>query len=184
LVFADHVSLPFRIAIARVYRIFFEQDVHEKVVFIGSGRLGFPQTSLLAMALGCDMVNVGRTAMLSIGCIQAQRCHTGHCPTGVATQNAWLMRGLDPTLKSTRLANYIATLRKELLQLSHACGVCHPGLITLDFFDVMEEAMRSTSARELVGYQEDWGLPSPEDRQRIEAIMCGEEVDEPRLVKC
>jgi glutamate synthase domain-containing protein 2 len=184
LVFADHVSLPFRVAIARVYRVFVEQGLHEKVVFIGSGRLGFPQTALLAMALGCDMVNVGRTAMLSIGCIQAQRCHTGHCPTGVATQNAWLMRGLDPSLKSARLANYITTLRKELLQLSHACGVCHPGLVTLDFFDIMEEAMVSVSARELVGYQEGWGLPSPEDRQRIEAIMRGEKADGPRLVNC
>ncbi len=50
--------------------------------------------------------------MLAIGCIQAQRCHTGHCPTGVATQNKWLMHGLDPKLKAARLANYLVTLRK------------------------------------------------------------------------
>ena len=42
------------------------------------------------------MVNVGREAMLAVGCIQAQKCHTGECPTGVATQNPWLARGLDP----------------------------------------------------------------------------------------
>jgi glutamate synthase domain-containing protein 2 len=42
------------------------------------------------------MVNVAREAMLSIGCIQAQKCHTDTCPTGVATQNAWLTRGSDP----------------------------------------------------------------------------------------
>ena len=42
----------------------------------------------MAFALGADMVNVGREAMLAIGCIQSQRCHTDHCPTGVATQNA------------------------------------------------------------------------------------------------
>jgi glutamate synthase domain-containing protein 2 len=184
LVFSDHVSLPFRVAIARVYRIFVEQGMHERVVFVGSGRLGFPQTSLLGMALGCDMINVGRTAMLAIGCIQAQRCHTGHCPTGVATQNAWLMRGLDPSLKSARLANYVVTLRKELLQLSHACGVCHPGLVTIGSFEVMEEAMRSVSASELVGYQEGWGLPSPEDRQQIEAIMRGEQIIRTDRVTC
>ena len=50
---------------------------------------------------------------MAIGCIQAQRCHTGHCPTGVATQNRWLVRGLDPTDKGVRLANYVVTLRKE-----------------------------------------------------------------------
>ena len=68
----------------------------EDVVFIGSGRLGVPDSALFAFALGCDMINVGREAMLAIGCIQAQRCHTGRCPTGVATQSRWLMHGLDP----------------------------------------------------------------------------------------
>ena len=65
-------------------------------MFIGSAKLGMPHTALFAFALGADMVNVGREAMMAIGCIQAQRCHTGRCPTGVATQNPWLVRGLDP----------------------------------------------------------------------------------------
>jgi glutamate synthase domain-containing protein 2 len=63
------------------------------------------------------MIGVAREAMFAIGCIQAQRCHTGHCPTGVATQNRWLMRGLEPTSKGARLANYLVTVRKELLML-------------------------------------------------------------------
>ena len=56
-------------------------------MFIGAGKLGLPDNALVALALGCDMVNVAREAMLAIGCIQAQRCHTDRCPTGVATQN-------------------------------------------------------------------------------------------------
>jgi glutamate synthase domain-containing protein 2 len=83
LVFADHVALPFKVGFARVYRELADQGVHTNVVLIGSGKLGFPDVGLLAMALGCDMINIAREAMLSIGCIQAQRCHTGHCPTGV-----------------------------------------------------------------------------------------------------
>ncbi len=63
------------------------------------GNLGFPANALLAFALGCDMINVGREAMLAIGCIQAQRCHSGSCPTGVATQSRWLSAGLDPESK-------------------------------------------------------------------------------------
>ena len=58
------------------------------------------------------MVNVAHEAMMAIGCIQAQRCHTGKCPTGVATQNPWLVHGLDPELKAARPANYVLTLRK------------------------------------------------------------------------
>ena len=96
-------------------------------MFIGSGKLGFPETALLALALGCDMINVAREAMLAIGCIQAQRCHTGNCPTGVATQNRWLMRGLDPSSSRARAANYLVALRAELLALARACGVAPPG---------------------------------------------------------
>lgn len=62
--------------------------------------------------MGCDLINVAREAMMSIGCIQAQRCHTDHCPAGVATQNRWLQAGLDIELKAERNANYIKGLRK------------------------------------------------------------------------
>ncbi len=120
LVFSDHVAMPFKLGMSSVYRLFRDADLDQKIVFIGSGKLGFPETGLLAFGLGCDMINIGREAMLSIGCIQAQRCHSGHCPTGVATQNRWLMSGLDPANKANRFANYAVTLRKELLQLTNA----------------------------------------------------------------
>jgi glutamate synthase domain-containing protein 2 len=159
LVFSDHVALPFRLGFAEVYKIFAEAGMHHRVVWIGSGKVGFPETGLLALALGCDLINVAREAMLSIGCIQAQRCHTGHCPTGVATQNRWLMRGLDPTLKSARLANYLTTLRKDLLHLAHATGNEHPALVPLDAIDIIDDRTHSTSARRVFGYEPGWGLP-------------------------
>ena len=171
LTFSDHVAAPFKLALTRVYRIFAEAGLHEKVVFIGSGRLGFPEQAVFAMSLGCDIVHVAREAMLSIGCIQAQRCHTGHCPAGVATQNAWLMRGLDPTDKAARLANYICTLRKEMLQMSRATGVEHPSLVTADRFEILDDRFGSETAAERFGYRPDWGLPSREDREAIVAIM-------------
>ena len=68
--------------------------LHQRIVFIGSGKLGFPEAALFAFALGCDSINVGREAMMAIGCIQAQRCHTNHCPTGVASNHPWLVRGV------------------------------------------------------------------------------------------
>lgn len=170
LVFSDHVALPFKIGFTSVYRTFAERGVHEKVVFIGSGRLGFPEQSALALALGCDMINVAREAMLSIGCIQAQECHTGNCPSGVATQSKWLMSGLDPTLKSARLANYLATLRKELLQLANACGELHPALVPLDRFDIVD-GFKTTPAREIFGYRAGWGLPHERDREELRALM-------------
>jgi glutamate synthase domain-containing protein 2 len=171
LVFADHVALPFKQGIGRVYREFAAAGLQHDVVFIGSGKLGFPEASLFAFSLGCDMINVAREAMMSIGCIQAQRCHTGHCPTGVATQNAWLMHGLDPTLKSARFANYIKTLRKEILQLSRACGVCHPALVGGHHIEILDGQFGSKTVYDLFGYNEGWALPSESDRVEIESIM-------------
>ena len=151
LVFADRVALPFKIGFSRVQRVMADHGVQDRIAFIGSGKLGFPDASLLAFALGCDMVNVAREAMLSIGCIQALRCHTNHCPTGVATQNAWLSRGLDPALKSVRLANYVVTLRKELLALSRACGVTHPALVPANQLEMLDDRFGAKPVADVFG---------------------------------
>jgi len=132
LVFSDHVALPFRDAFSVVFEAFVRAGLHHDVVFVGSGKLGFAPDALIAMAMGVDMVNVGREAMMAIGCIQAQKCHTDRCPTGVATQNARLARGLDPTHKSVRAATYLRALRHDLLALCHAMGHPHPALVGLD----------------------------------------------------
>ena len=145
--------------------------MHDKIVFIGSGKLGFPIDALFACALGCDMIAVGREAMMSIGCIQAQRCHTGHCPAGIATHNRWLMRGLDPRLKAARLANYLVVLREELLKLSHTCGVEHPALVTPDHFEVLDGKLGSYSIEQAFHLDEQLPRPSESDRQRVRELM-------------
>ena len=171
LTFSDFVALPFKLGFSRVYQTFVSAGLQNDVVFIGAGKLGFPENSLLAMGLGCDMIHVAREAMLAIGCIQAQRCHTGHCPTGVATQSRWLMSGLDPTHKAARLANYVVALRKEMLQLSQACGQPHPALVPLNQFDILDEVFGSRSADQCFDYELGWGLPSAEDCAAIREIM-------------
>ncbi|HEV2211971.1 MAG TPA: FMN-binding glutamate synthase family protein, partial [Gammaproteobacteria bacterium] len=117
LTYTDHVSLPFKIGFARVYQIFQKAGVSKDVIWIGSGKLGFPDRAVVAFAMGCDLVNVAREAMMSIGCIQSQSCHTGHCPTGVTTMSEWRQAGLNVDDKSKRAANYIKGFRKELVAL-------------------------------------------------------------------
>ena len=159
LAFSDHVALPFVWGFAQVHAAFAERGVADDVVWVGSGKLGLPDRALLAMAMGCDLVNVAREAMLSIGCIQAQRCHTGRCPTGVATQSAWLQRGLDPADKAQRCATYLAALRFELLRLARVCGHPHPALVPLDALAVLDADGHPRPAPEVLGYQPGWGLP-------------------------
>ncbi len=168
LTFADHVALPFKIGFSRAYRTFLEEDLTEDVVFIGGGRLGLPDSALFAFALGADMVNVGREAMLAIGCIQALKCHTGHCPTGVATQNRWLMRGLDPDVKHARAANYVRALRGELLALSRSCGQVHPALVTPTNLEIVSERYSTASLEETFGYER---VLSSARRREIEALL-------------
>jgi hypothetical protein len=145
--------------------------IAEDVVFVGAGRLGFPDAGLHALALGCDMINVGREAMLAIGCIQAQRCHTGSCPTGVATHSRWLMHGLDPDVKSSRAANYIVGLRSELLSLGRACGARHPALIDPARIEVVSSRYASAPMREVFGYEPDWPVMSPSRRDETAALI-------------
>lgn len=160
--FADHVALPFRWGFSRVYREFAARDMTDHLVFIGSGKLGLPESGLTALALGCDMINAGRTALFSIGCIQSQKCHTDRCPTGVATQNPRLARGLDVGTKAVRCAHYIAAMRFELVRLAHAMGVEHPSLVGADQIEVLEDGWRSRTLADTVGYEPGWGLPGPE----------------------
>tara|TARA_R110002072_G_scaffold261258_2_gene419953 strand:- start:12974 stop:14569 length:1596 start_codon:yes stop_codon:yes gene_type:complete len=124
--FADHVSLPWVYGFSDLYKLFQRKGLTDRVVFIGSGKLGFPAKAAMAFAMGADCINVAREAMMSIGCIQAQICHTNRCPSGVATQSKWLQNGIDIPLKSERLAQYFRTFRKELVEITHAAGYEHP----------------------------------------------------------
>ncbi|MEM7272284.1 MAG: FMN-binding glutamate synthase family protein [Actinomycetota bacterium] len=171
LVFSDHVSLPFRSGFSEVYRVFAQRGMHDRVLWMGSGKLGFPGESLLAMTLGVDMISVGREAMLAVGCIQAQKCHTGHCPTGVATHRKWLVRGLDPTDKAGRVGNYVMNLRHELLQLAHACGKSHPSLVAGDSIDLLLEGETTVGLWEQYGYDPRWRTVSTDREAEVEALM-------------
>ncbi len=152
--FANNVSLPFVFGFAKVYQVFAQKELTDRIVFIGSGKLGFPYSSLMAFAMGADLIHVAREAMMSIGCIQAQVCHTNTCPAGIATQNKWLQSGVDPSLKSVRFYNYVKTLRKEILDITHASGYEHPCQMTMDDVDISMGDNNYTNALKQV-YQYD-----------------------------
>lgn len=171
LAFSDHVSLPFREGFARAHRPFVDAGLHQHIVFSGSGRLGFPADALMAFAMGVDLVGIAREPMLALGCIQAQRCHDGHCPTGITTHNKWLVRGLDPTDKATKMANYMVGLRSGILKLSHACGVAHPALVTPEMVELIDEPHSSRTIADL--FDIDATLPSIDAAQQtaIQEVM-------------
>lgn len=108
---------------------------------------------------------------MAVGCIQAQRCHTGDCPTGVATQSAWRSRGLVPADKGPRAGRYVVGLRREILRLARTCAQPHPAFVTCDDFEIVDGTFGATSAAEVFGYEEGWGVPAPGDLEAVRALM-------------
>ncbi|MCB0737096.1 MAG: FMN-binding glutamate synthase family protein [Bacteroidetes bacterium] len=152
--FANHVSLPFVYGFTKVYRIFVQKGITERIVFIGSAKLGFPSQAIQAFAMGADMVNVAREAMMAVGCIQAQSCHTNTCPAGVATQNKWLEAGINVKDKSERVYNYLKTLRKEILEITHSSGYEHPCQYNMDDVHVsLGDKNMASTLRDTLGYE-------------------------------
>ena len=136
-----------------IIQIFQKQNLTSNITWIGSAKLGFPDRAITAFAMGCDMINIAREAMLAIGCIQAQKCHTDHCPTGVATQKKWLQRGLVVKDKSKRCAQYIKGFRKELLQLTHASGYMHPSDFTGNDIEISSGVNQFTTLEKILDYK-------------------------------
>ncbi|HEY9280489.1 MAG TPA: glutamate synthase-related protein, partial [Eoetvoesiella sp.] len=79
------------------------------------------------MALGADWCNSARAFMFAVGCIQAQACHTGKCPTGVTTQDPKRQEALVVSDKSQRVASFHANTLGALAELLGAAGLTHPG---------------------------------------------------------
>jgi glutamate synthase domain-containing protein 2 len=125
-IFGVHVSLPWFYGFKDLYQIFQKREMTQDIVFIASGKLGFPAKAAIAFYMGADVINVAREAIISIGCIQAQACHNNTCPTGIATQNKWLRRGIVVPEKADRLASYFKKFNKELLEITHVAGYGHP----------------------------------------------------------
>lgn len=78
----------------------------DKIVINASGHIATGFGIVRTLALGADVTSAARAFMLSLGCIQALKCNTNKCPTGIATLDKKLMYGLDPFEKSIRVANF------------------------------------------------------------------------------
>ena len=126
LALADYVGLPLIDGLTKVDNALRRDGIRDDVTLIASGQIATGGEVATHIALGADIVHIGRGFLFSIGCIQALRCHTNTCPTGVTTQNRWLQSGLDPTDKGVRVSNYSLALERDLQAITHACGLRHP----------------------------------------------------------
>lgn len=110
--FSNSIGMPARDAWIFVHNALVGTGLREEVRVIASGKIFTGFHMARALAIGADVCASARGMMLALGCIQALRCNTDHCPTGVATQRRGLTRGLDVEDKSERVYRYqLGTLR-------------------------------------------------------------------------
>ncbi len=132
--FMDHMGMPMRDGLAFVHSALIGANLraHIKIGVAGKIVSGFDMAR--AMALGADWCNAARGFMFAVGCIQAQACHTGHCPTGVATQDPTRQRAVVVTDKSVRVANFHRETVAALAEIVAAAGLNHPRELTGHLF--------------------------------------------------
>jgi glutamate synthase domain-containing protein 2 len=124
--FTDHVGTPLQEGLLLVHNTLVGLNLRSKVRVGASGKLISGYDIARTMALGADWCNSARGFMFALGCIMAQTCHTGHCPTGVTTQSWLRQRALVPDDKAERVYNFHRNTLKALAELVGAAGLSHP----------------------------------------------------------
>jgi len=128
--FADHVGAPMQEGLRLVHNTLVGMHLRQRIKIGCAGKIVSAFDIARAMALGADWCNSARGFMFSLGCIQAQHCHTGTCPTGVATQDPVRQQALVVPDKMTRVANFHRNTLEALRELVQAAGLQHPRQIT------------------------------------------------------
>lgn len=128
--FTDHVGVPLQEGLLLVHNTLVGVNLRHRVQIGAAAKVITAFDIARMMALGANWCNAGRGFMMALGCIQAQTCHTGHCPTGVTTQDALRQKALVVPDKGTRVANFHRSTMHALKELVQAAGLHHPGDIT------------------------------------------------------
>jgi glutamate synthase domain-containing protein 2 len=123
---ADYVGLPITQALPYVAALRDEHGLKERIRIIASGKLVTPDKVAWALCMGADFVSSARGFMFSLGCIQAMKCGSGRCPTGVTAVEPRLIAGLDPADKAVRVAKYARRVMDEVEIIAHSCGLTDP----------------------------------------------------------
>lgn len=121
--FSNHIGAPLVEGLIFVHNALVGYSLRNKIRILASGKSSSGFSMLKRLAIGADVVMSARAMMMSIGCIQALKCNSNHCPVGVATQEKHLMAGLDPTDKANRVASYHKQTIHSLAEIIGALGL-------------------------------------------------------------
>ncbi len=124
--FVDHIGMPLRDALNFAHNTLVGLNLRDRIRLGASGKVASAFDMARLMALGADWCNAARGFMFAVGCIQAQSCHTGRCPTGVATQDPIRQRSLVVQEKAPRVYHFHHSTLETLAEVVAAIGLDHP----------------------------------------------------------
>ena len=128
--FSNSVGMPLREAVAFVYDVLNGFNLKQHIKIIASGKVATGFDLVKNIALGADMCNAARGMMFALGCIQALECNSNTCPTGVATQDQSLMKGLVVEDKTERVKNFHNLTVASAVELLGAAGLKEPSQLS------------------------------------------------------
>jgi glutamate synthase domain-containing protein 2 len=120
--FTDHLGMPLYDALAFVKQTLDAYHLADNIRVMAAGKIISGFDILKVISLGASACYTARGMMMALGCIQALICDTGKCPVGVATQNPALYKGLDPSDKRARVANFHSNTISVTKEIMEACG--------------------------------------------------------------
>ncbi len=150
----DHMSLPITEGLPRVVDALLESGLRERIRVVAAGKLVTSARAAWALCAGADFVNTARGFMFALGCIQAMRCHTNTCPTGITTHNKRLQRGLVVKEKYLRVASYARNMNSEIDMIAYSCGLHHARQFRREHVRIVETAGKSVALNVLYPYPE------------------------------
>jgi glutamate synthase domain-containing protein 2 len=124
--FMDYLGMPLRDGLSFAHNALVGCGLRDQIKIGAAGKITSAFDIARVMALGADWSNAARGFMFAVGCIQAQSCHTGHCPTGVTSQDPLRQRAIVVPDKAERVANFHHNTLHALAELVAAAGLAHP----------------------------------------------------------
>ncbi len=149
---ADHMGLPIMEGLPRVVDALLEANLKGRIRVVAAGKLVTSAKAVWALCVGADFVNSARGFMFALGCIQALRCHTNTCPTGITTHNKRLQRGLVVEEKYQRVANYALNMNREIDMIAHSCGYRNARELRREHVRIVASANQSVAFNMLYPY--------------------------------
>ncbi|MDE2234231.1 MAG: FMN-binding glutamate synthase family protein [Gammaproteobacteria bacterium] len=151
---SDFMGMPLLDALIFVHNALVGTSLRKQIRVMASGKIvsGFDVAAKIAM--GADLCNSARGMMFALGCIQARRCHTNTCPTGVTTQDPWRVQGLVVKDKAQRVCNYHHNTIRNFMWVLAAAGLTDPAQLKPELLNRRVSLTEIKTYRELYPYLE------------------------------